>query len=83
MPDDKSPDDVYRVFAVVLAAGDSSRFGSTKQLQTIDGISLVERAAKLARNVCGDNTILVTGHDSAAVARSAGNAGQIAPWLLG
>lgn len=76
MPDEKSPDDVYRVFAVVLAAGDSSRFGSTKQLQTIDGISLVERAAKLARNVCGDNTILVTGHDSAAVARSAGNAAR-------
>lgn len=76
MPDEKSPDDVYRVFAVVLAAGDSSRFGSTKQLQTIDGISLVERAAQLARSVCGDNTILVTGHDSANVARSAGEAAR-------
>jgi len=76
MPDAKSPDDDYRVFAVVLAAGDSSRFGNTKQLQTIDGISLVERAARLASSVCGNNTLLVTGHDSAAVARSAGEAAR-------
>ena len=76
MPDAKSPDDDYRVFAVVLAAGDSSRFGSTKQLQTIDGISLVERAARLASSVCGNNTILVTGHKSTTVARSAGEAAR-------
>jgi len=76
MPDAISPDGNYPVFAVVLAAGDSSRFGSTKQLQTIDGISLVERAARLAHSVCGDSTLLVTGHDSAAVARSAGEAAR-------
>ena len=76
MPDAKSPGDSHRVFAVVLAAGGSSRFGGTKQLQAFDGASLVERAARLARSVCGDNTILVTGHDSAAVAKSAGDAAR-------
>jgi len=76
MPDAKSPGDNHRVFAVVLAAGGSSRFGGTKQLQVFDGASLVERAARLARSVCGDNTILVTGHDSAAVAKSAGHAAR-------
>lgn len=76
MPDAKLPGDNHRVFAVVLAAGDSTRFGSTKQLQTIDGVSLVKRAAQLARSVCGDNTILVTGHDSVTVARSAGEAAR-------
>ena len=76
MPDAKLPGHIHRVFAVVLAAGDSTRFGSTKQLQTIDGVSLVKRAAQLARSVCGDNTILVTGHDSVTVARSAGEAAR-------
>lgn len=76
MPDARSTGDNHRVFAVVLAAGGSSRFGSTKQLETIDGVSLVAHAAKLARSVCGDNTILVTGHDSAIVAESAGDAAR-------
>ena len=76
MPDAKSPGDNNRVFAVVLAAGASNRFGSTKQLQTFDGISLVGRAANLASSVCGNNTILVTGHDSTTVARSAGEAAR-------
>lgn len=76
MPNARSTGDNHRVFAVVLAAGGSSRFGSTKQLETIDGVSLVARAAQLARSVCGDNTILVTGHDSATVAKSAGEAAR-------
>ena len=67
---DKKP-----VVAVVLAAGGASRFGSTKQLARIDGKALVQRSTELAREVCGNNTILVTGHDSAAVA-AAGMAAQ-------
>jgi len=76
MPHARSAGDNHRVFAVVLAAGGSSRFGTTKQLEAIDGVSLVARAARLARSVCGDSTILVTGHDSTAVAGAAGEAAR-------
>ena len=53
-----------RVFAVVLAAGESRRFGDTKQLATIDGEALVERAARRAAKACGNSSVLVTGHDA-------------------
>ena len=52
-----------RIFAVVLAAGQSQRFGATKQLQIFDGEALVRRAAALARSVCSENSLLVVGHD--------------------
>jgi CTP:molybdopterin cytidylyltransferase MocA len=67
---------IHSVFAVVLAAGCASRYGRTKQLEVFDGEALVRRAAELARETCGDNTILVTGHDSAAVAKAAGDAAR-------
>jgi CTP:molybdopterin cytidylyltransferase MocA len=56
------------VMAVVLAAGGASRFGTTKQLARINDKTLVQHSIELAREVCGSYTILVTGHDSAAVA---------------
>jgi molybdenum cofactor cytidylyltransferase len=52
-----------RVFAVVLAAGESRRFGSTKQLAEFDGVALVAHAVRRAEAVCGDRTILVIGSD--------------------
>lgn len=55
---------MQRVFAIVLAAGQSRRFGATKLLRDYAGQSLVQRAASLARDACGKNTVLVTGHDS-------------------
>lgn len=64
------------VFAVVLAAGRSRRFGRSKLLERLDGEPLVRRAARLARSVCGDRTVLVTGYDSAAVTAAAGDASQ-------
>jgi len=76
MPEAESRGNNHPVFAVILAAGGSSRFGGVKLLETIDGVSLVARAAQLARSVCGDNVILVTGHDSAAVAGSAGDSAR-------
>jgi molybdenum cofactor cytidylyltransferase len=64
------------VFAAVLAAGRSRRFGRSKLLETLDGQPLVRRAADVARGVCGDRSILVTGHDSATVVAAAGDAPQ-------
>ena len=64
------------MFAVVLAAGRSRRFGRSKLLEGLDGETLVHRAARLARTVCGDRTVLVTGYDSAAVRTAAGEAPQ-------
>lgn len=64
----------HSVFAVVLAAGSAIRYGRSKQLEDYNGMPLVRRAAELAREVCGDNTILVTGHNGAAVAKAAGDA---------
>lgn len=51
------------VFAIVLAAGESARFGSTKQLSNFDGESLVARAIRLAEQVFDDRSVLVLGSD--------------------
>ena len=62
------------VFAAVLAAGRSQRFGRSKMLEPLDGQTLVRRAASLARDVCGDRSVLVTGHQGTAVFAAAGDA---------
>ncbi len=53
----------HPIFAVILAAGESVRFGSTKQLLDFGGESLVGRAVHLAEQVCGDRSVLVVGSD--------------------
>ena len=53
----------HSTFAIILAAGESKRFGSTKQLADFANETLVRRAVRLAEAVCGDNTVLVVGHD--------------------
>ncbi len=50
-----------KVGAVVLAAGDSSRLGSPKQLVRYQGIPLVARAARAALNTGADPVIVVLG----------------------
>ena len=52
-----------RLFAIVLAAGSSSRFGSPKQLATYRGEPLVTRAVRLAESICGPRSVLVSGHE--------------------
>jgi molybdenum cofactor cytidylyltransferase len=52
-----------RVYAAVLAAGQSRRFGATKLLQLWQGEALVRRAANAAFAACGTQTLLVTGHE--------------------
>jgi molybdenum cofactor cytidylyltransferase len=63
------PDDANAVYALVLAAGGATRFGSTKQTVRYDGTPLVRRAVAVANEVCGDRTVLVTGHNRSAVAK--------------
>ena len=51
------------IFAVVLAAGSSTRFGRTKQLEQFEGVSLAAGAVRKAESVCGAQSVLVTGKD--------------------
>lgn len=60
-----------RIFAVVLAAGESRRFGSTKQLASFRGETLVHRASRFARESCGANTVIVVGHKASEVCDAA------------
>ena len=55
------------VFAAILAAGSSTRFGSTKQVAELGGTPLVRRATAAAQQVCGENVVTVIGHDMARV----------------
>lgn len=62
-----------RVFAVVLAAGKSQRFGGIKQLADFEGERLVMRAARSARECCSRHSVLVTGYRAADVSAAAGD----------
>jgi molybdenum cofactor cytidylyltransferase len=54
---------VNSLYAVVLAAGEASRFGSTKQLAKFAGEPLAARAIRTVESVCGSRSLLVTGND--------------------
>ena len=55
------------VYAVVLAAGTASRFGTTKQVADIDGEPMVRRVVRVANDVCDVQTVVVVGHDGRSV----------------
>ena len=57
-----------RVVVAILAAGTASRFGTTKQLVTFEGATLVGRAVAIANAAAGRRVALVVGHDWRAVA---------------
>jgi molybdenum cofactor cytidylyltransferase len=56
-----------RVAGVVLAAGESRRFGSAKALASVGGRTLVERAAGLALRAGLSPVVVVVGHDAEAL----------------
>jgi molybdenum cofactor cytidylyltransferase len=53
---------------LVLAAGAGARFAGPKQLARLGHETLVERAARLAADVCGAGVVVVTGAHAEAVA---------------
>src|SRR5262245_54173035 len=55
------------ISGVVLAAGTSSRFGSTKQVVELDGTPLVMHAVDALRGAGVGEVLVVVGHDEAAV----------------
>lgn len=59
------------VYIVVLAAGQSSRFGSTKVLAPLDGKPLLQHVLTAAQNACPGTVCVVTGHSSDEVASCA------------
>jgi len=58
----------YRVAAVVLAAGGSTRMGTSKQLLSYQGVPLVRRAVAAALDAGASPVFVVVGADSARVA---------------
>ncbi|MDG7021505.1 MAG: nucleotidyltransferase family protein [Nitrososphaerota archaeon] len=60
--------------AVVLAAGASSRFGGTKQIAELGGSRMVERVVQAVPSSRVSETIVVLGHEAAAVERA------LRPW---
>lgn len=58
-----------RTWAVLLAAGGSSRMGAPKQLLDFEGLSLVRRAALAALGCACDGVVAVLGAQADAVAR--------------
>ena len=49
------------IYCIVLAAGESSRFGSAKQLATVDGVPMVRRAVETADAAFPGRNLLVLG----------------------
>lgn len=72
------PDRQPTLFIAILAAGRSSRFGSSKLTAELDGTPLLQRAASAAAEVCQDRVVTVIGHDrDAALAAAASNSGFV------
>ena len=59
----RSNDADLSLYAAVLAAGRSRRFGSTKQLASFRDRPMISHAMRAAEAVCSDGTLLVAGND--------------------
>lgn len=52
-------DEIAELHMLVLAAGDSRRFGSPKQLLAVDGETLLHRVSRQAQSVCPRVTVVL------------------------
>ena len=52
------------ISALVLAAGEGSRFGGTKQIEIVRGKPLVQHAIDAATTADVDEVVVVLGHDA-------------------
>ena len=52
------------IAAIVLAAGEGTRFGGTKQLEVVRGAPLVQHAVDAAAGADLDEIVVVLGHDA-------------------
>ena len=52
-----------RIAAIVLAAGESTRFGRPKQLAEINGMPMIARVVRQVLESSADRVIVVLGHD--------------------
>jgi molybdenum cofactor cytidylyltransferase len=52
------------ISALVLAAGEGTRFGGTKQLEVVRGKPLVQHAVDAAANAGVDEVVVVLGHEA-------------------
>lgn len=59
------------IHCIVLAAGQSQRYGRTKLLDELDGKPLLLHVLEAAQATCPGRVCLVTGHDSDAIADAA------------
>ena len=55
------------ITGVVLAAGEARRFGTTKQIATVDGKPLAQYAIDALEEAGVDEIVVITGHDADAV----------------
>ena len=62
-----------QLYAIVLAAGKSVRFGSLKQLTPFNNKPLVSHVVTIAEKTCQSNSILVTGKNWKKVYKSMEN----------
>ncbi len=69
-----TPDSVW---AVVLAAGTSSRLGQPKQLLDLGGEPLLNHVLRAAAMAPLGGTVLVLGHESRAIGSAVGDFGQV------
>jgi len=66
------------IHAIILAAGQSQRFGRVKLLEELNGRALVQHSLDVARSVFHSNSWLVTGHSADGIEDAAsGLAGHI------
>ena len=65
------------IYCVVLAAGESRRYGRTKLLEAYRGEPLLRHALKAGQHACPNRVCLVTGNDKDAIENAAGGLADI------